>query len=199
MVRLVSGVGINDSTTKVQDFVYKNGKTIKTWTCPYYERWVSLLKRLFNEGHLKRRPKYRECTICDEWLVFSNFKSWREGQDWKGNHLDKDLLVLGNKHYSPETCIFISPLLNTLCTEAGCSIKKHDLKLGVSYHKRDKKYTSQCSDPFLKRLVHLGYCDSEEDAHRRWRDYKLKLSHQFLEKGLIPDRRIYDNLCKKYE
>jgi len=37
-----------------------------------------------------------------------------ERQDWEGKHLDKDILIPGNKIYSPDRCIFVSSLINLL-------------------------------------------------------------------------------------
>lgn len=47
------------------------------------------------------------CSVCEEWLTFSNFKRWMEQQDYEGKALDKDLLVSQNKTYSSETCVFV--------------------------------------------------------------------------------------------
>ena len=76
-----------------------------------------MLQRCYSESHLVRQPTYKGCSVCEEWLTFSNFKSWMEQQDWEGKQLDKDLLVYKNKIYSPETCVFVSSVINSFFVE----------------------------------------------------------------------------------
>ncbi len=97
----VFGFGVNDA-----DYLIKN--------CPYYKRWIGMIGRCYSENLHARQPTYKDCTVCEEWKYFSGFKSWMEKQDWKGKHLDKDIIKPGNKHYSPENCCFVSPALNSL-------------------------------------------------------------------------------------
>lgn len=40
-------------------------------------------------------------------------------QDWEGKQLDKDILVIGNKEYSPEFCCFVSSAINSLLNDCG--------------------------------------------------------------------------------
>ena len=104
-MKLVCGVGIND--LKVDSSHYAR-------TCPFYIKWKDLLKRCYSEKFLQGSPTYRGCSVCEEWKTFSNFMAWMKTQRWKGKQLDKDILIPGNKLYSPETCVFVSPALNGL-------------------------------------------------------------------------------------
>ena len=88
--RLVFGVGINDSDYEVYKYETINGKRKATWKCPYYERWVSMLRRCYSPRSLEKYPTYKGCTVCEEWLTFSTFKKWMENQEWEDRHLDKD-------------------------------------------------------------------------------------------------------------
>lgn len=98
MVReLVYGVGVDDLDYPKKKLL-PNGKYS---FCPYYQRWRGMIRRCYSKAQLGKNPNYEGCTVCDEWLTFSNFKSWMEKQDWEGKELDKDLLVRGNKVYSP--------------------------------------------------------------------------------------------------
>jgi hypothetical protein len=36
-----------------------------------------------------------------------------ETKDWEGKHLDKDILIPGNKHYSPDACLFVKRHINS--------------------------------------------------------------------------------------
>ena len=134
---LVYGVGINDST--YQTTIDING--VK-YSCPYFVRWVGMLTRCYSKSWLKKHPTYIGCTVTPEWHTFSVFKSWMLTQDWQGKQLDKDLLSLENKRYSPETCIFVSRQVNSLFNERdnaqgemplGIYKRKDRYEVGVSY------------------------------------------------------------------
>lgn len=101
----VFGVGINDA-----DYVVCG----KHGTCPYYKAWQNMLKRCYCDSYQAKQPTYVGCTVCDEWLSFSVFRAWMEKQDWRGKELDKDILVPGNRVYSPETCLFVTRQINSL-------------------------------------------------------------------------------------
>ena len=121
--KLVYGVGINDADYIVciyEELPRTNGKQNQkiVWRCPFYSRWMSMLRRCYSKAYQEKQPSYKGCSVCEEWLTFSNFKSWMETQDWEGKQLDKDLLVYKNKIYSPETCVFIDQRLNTFLVKS---------------------------------------------------------------------------------
>lgn len=72
-----------------------------------YVLWHGMLTRCYNENTLRRRPKYRDCFVCDRWLIFSNFIAdvkFIEGFNLWAEHkhgycLDKDGKFYGNKEY----------------------------------------------------------------------------------------------------
>lgn len=76
--------------------------------------WRRMLKRCYYKPFLELEPTYMSCNVCDEWLIYSNFKRWSIDNYIEGWHLDKDLLSVGVKIYSPATCLYIPPWLN-LC------------------------------------------------------------------------------------
>ena len=74
--RLVCGVGINDANHKVNESItisYINGKQKqkKLRGCPYYRKWVDLLKRCYSDKYRTKYPTYKGCTLEPEWLYFS--------------------------------------------------------------------------------------------------------------------------------
>lgn len=190
MNKLVCGAGINDADYQVLPTI--NGKRV--W-CPYYRKWCSMLQRCYGESYHKRYPTYQDCTVCEEWLVFSNFKSWMETQEWEGYHLDKDFLFEGNKIYSPETCVFISRELNTFIIDCGNS--RGEYPIGVYFNKVTNRFRSKCNNPFTKKFVHLGYYDTMEEAHQVWKKYKHQLALQYAE--LQADERIKQVLINKFK
>jgi len=98
----VHGIGTNDADYQVYTEEYK---------CPFYRKWEGIIKRC-SEGHQKRYPSYKGCTLSPKWTSFLSFKGWMIEQDWEGKEIDKDLLVFGNRIYGPEFCCFISHQIN---------------------------------------------------------------------------------------
>lgn len=179
--KLVRGVGINDAdyVTQVKQYVLEeNGKQkqVLVWRCPYYTKWCNLLDRCYSHSTQDKQPTYKDCTVCEEWLTFSNFRTWMEQQDWEGKHLDKDLLVSGNKIYSPDTCCFISQSLNNFIVES----KKLRGKwpIGVCWDKQHGRFRALCRNPFTKKLTFLGLFSAAEDAHFAWLECKAKWANE---------------------
>lgn len=157
--RLVCGIGINDSTYMTSYYLQE-----KQVRCPFYATWKRMLTRCYSEKALNKNPTYKNCYVCDEWLVFSVFKTWMMLQDWKDKELDKDLLSIGNKCYSPDFCIFVNQKINTLF-----STSKHSrgiYKLGVCWNKSHQKYQAKIT--MNSKIKHLGFFDTEQEAHKEY-------------------------------
>ena len=77
-----------------------------------YATWKSMLMRCYSDKYHAKFPTYIECSVCAEWLDFQVFASWFEVNYVDGMQLDKDIKVEGNKIYSPEFCLFVSPFDN---------------------------------------------------------------------------------------
>lgn len=177
--KLVNGVGINDSwyfTERVID-----GKRV---SCPYYARWSAMLSRCYSKAYQLNQPTYVGCSVCDEWLVFSNFKMWMEKQDWKGKHLDKDILVQGNKVYSPETCIFVTRSINNLLNDSGRT--RGLTRQGVSFKVDRNKY--QASVCINGRKKFLGCFADEQSAFKAYKLAKYEIIKELAEKQAEPLR-----------
>lgn len=184
--RLIQGVGVNDADYQVYKCRRVEGKMIRDWTCPYYSRWVDMVKRCYSESFKQKYPTYKDCTMHEDWLYFSNFKAWMETQDWEGKQLDKDLLERGNKHYSPMHCIFIHSRIN--CFIRDSSNYKSKYPTGVSLSK--KKYSASCCNPFTGKSDYLGVYDTPEEAHLAWRIRKRELANQLVNSEYVTDDRV---------
>lgn len=182
---MILGIGINDADYKVTKKI--NGKSV--W-CPYYQKWVSMLTRCYSKKSLEINPTYRECAVCDEWLTFSNFKAWMEKQDWEGKELDKDILKVGSKFYSPETCLFVTHKINNLVSNNRTS--KGGYPLGVSYTKERNKFKAQCIGK--KKVHHLGYFKTIPEAQDAYIKFKVSLIKNVADD--IGDMRVKDALYK---
>lgn len=161
------GLGVNDANYLIR--YTDNGKSFR---CPFYFRWLNMLMRCYCDKFHKKEPTYIDCSVCDEWLTFSNFKAWMIKQDWQGKHLDKDILVQGNKIYSPETCIFVTQEINKLLNVSKKS--KNNYLVGV--YKKGGKYVSRCRKG--KSQVYLGIHETEIKAHNAYKEYKSKLINE---------------------
>ena len=190
--KLVRGVGINDADYEVSPRI--NGRSVQ---CPFYDRWHNMLRRCYNKDYKDKYKSYSNCLVCDEWLYFMNFKSWMEKQDWQGKALDKDLLVSGNRVYSPNTCIFIDNHLNAFMIE---NIRQRgDYMIGVCrYTVEDvkKPFKARCKDPFSEKIIHLGTFSSELEAHKAWQERKHQYACQLAD--LQSDPRVAKALRERY-
>ena len=195
-MRKLYGVGTNDASYVVHTTEKIDGKQKTTWICPFYSRWDNLLKRCYSEAILRSRPTYRGCCVCDDWLLFTNFKEWMTQQVWESQHLDKDLLIAGNKVYSPDTCVFIHPTVNVFTTDRVNFRGKY--LLGVSWYGRYNKFRASCSNPFTKKQETLGYFDTELEAHLAWKSRKHELACMLADSELVTDERVAQALRTRY-
>lgn len=184
MRKLVYGIGINDSDYMVS--CMDNGKGVM---CPYYRRWENMLERCYSSKYHEDRPTYIGCTVTKEWLTFSNFRSWMVKQNWEGKQLDKDILSHGTKIYSPDTCVFISSVLNKLLLECGAAAGKYPI--GAYFEKNSKKFKAQCR--VYGKNKHLGYFDTPEDASEAYKQFK---SAHILEVANTQPARIKKGLIR---
>lgn len=195
--RKIYGVGVNDADYQVEKKVkFVDGSAVKyktLWLCPYFSRWRNMISRCYNPSYQKENQSYVGCSVTEPWRTFSTFKIWMEAQDWVGKVLDKDLLVLNNKVYGPDTCVFISETVNNFLTErkAGRGI----FPLGVSFHKRLEKYQARCSD-LQGKNIHLGYFLTPEEAHLAWLNCKFQLAKTLAENE--KDERVKYALLNRY-
>lgn len=91
--------------------------SINKQNTPAYNQWVSMLERCYCEKRRYRTMSYVDCNVCSEWHNFQNFAEWfYENRYECGERLqvDKDILVSGNRTYSPQTCILVPQTLNTM-------------------------------------------------------------------------------------
>lgn len=194
MNKLIYGFGINDWEGKTQISGKIEGKWKAISRCKFYQTWRHMIERCYNPEYHKKRPTYSECYVDDDWKSFKSFRIWMSQQEWKGAHLDKDLLFPGNKVYSSKTCVFVSKALNNFLTDR--SRYRGEWPLGVHYHKQSAKYQAMCSNPFNGKKETLGCFLNPEDAHEAWR--KRKHEHACRYADMQTDQRIADALRVRY-
>lgn len=184
MSKLIYGVGVNDADYNVS---WVDGERA---VCPFYSRWVGMLRRAYSAKTHQVRPTYKTCSVHPDWHVFSSFKSWMECQDWEGKHLDKDILFEGNKKYSPDTCVFITVDTNSFITDrAG----RGDFPMGV--HKFGGRFRAMVNG--RGKAICLGMYSTPEEAHQSWREAKYKLAVQLSSEQTDP--RVAAALIERYK
>lgn len=193
--KLICGIGINDAqyNTSISEII--NGKRKTVWTCPFYKRWSKMLVRCYSKQWLKSNPHYLGCSVCDEWLYFSRFKSWMEQQDWEGKELDKDLLVAGNREYGPEVCLFVSRAVNSFLIDQETS--RGQFPIGVYFDKSKNKFRAMCSVVGTSKNKALGTFRTAEEAHEVWLAFKVEQA--YLLASLQTDERVAAALIWRYE
>lgn len=181
-LKLVYGIGINDSETPISWYVNKK----KIW-CPYYARWVGVIKRCYGKKEVHKC--YWDCSVHPDWLYFSNFRAWKVEQHWEGYHLDKDILIQGNRIYGPDTCAFVPYYLNGCLVIPMKKVFNVDLPLGVNYFKKPDYMVNELKKPYLVRCTrvdssdkskHVGYFSNPEDAHKAYQLAKYNQLNEYL-------------------
>lgn len=159
-------VGINDADYSINPRI--NGKQ---QMCPYYCAWQNMLRRCYSSKFKILNQTYIGCIVCEEWHSFMAFRAWMIQQDWQGKQLDKDLLVSGNKIYSPDTCIFVPQAINNILSDRGAARGEHPI--GVCYYVRLGKFQSNCCTH--ERKKYLGLFIDSHAAHRAWQLCKIEV------------------------
>lgn len=167
---MIYGIGVNDLSTPVSYMESGKQKYI-----PEYTLWRNMLNRCYGKDYNSKFNAYGGVTVCEEWKRFSNFKKFYDQQHFEGSDLDKDLTILGNKIYSPETCAFIPVKLNRAL--AWNSVE--DNLAGVTWDKKREVFSSRVYLNGKRKF--LGYYESAKKAHKAWQLAKA----EHLEKILL--------------
>ena len=156
-----------------------------------YQTWVDMLKRCYSDRVKAVRNTYKACRVCDEWLNFQNFAEWCEKQNnFENLELDKDLLVRGNKVYSPETCCFIPQDINGTLVKNERKRLNKDTPIGVTKAVRVNGVKYRVAFSKKKKLTYYGSYGSIEEAFSAYKREKELYLKELAEKwkGKIDDR-----------
>ena len=108
--------------------------------------------------------------------------------------LDKDLLIEGNKIYSADTCVFVTPMVNSFTNDQGAA--RGEWLIGVDWRKSSKRFRAQCNNPFINKQEYLGLFTYEQEAHAAWMKRKLELAKELAAEQ--EDPRIAKALIDRY-
>ena len=166
-----------------------------------YKHWSSMIRRCYADNKNKFNPTYKDCSVCEEWHNFQNFGKWFDENYYTIENetmaLDKDILVKGNKTYSPETCVFVPQRINSLFLKRNKSRGKYPI--GTTYNKRDKKYESCCHMYKNNRYTRhaIGNFDTPTEAFNAYKQFKEQYIKQVADeyKDKIP-KKLYDAMYR---
>ena len=116
-----------------------------------YKIWQDMLRRVgvYEGADEKEKHNYQDrgITVCDEWLVFENFRDWALSHGYK-----EDLQIDrrdNDKGYCPENCRWVSRRenvnnrRNTIRLEDGTPLAVFCSKVGIETTGRNGKSTNQ--------------------------------------------------------
>lgn len=160
--------------------------------------WREMINRCYNDIRQEIQPRYKECSVCDEWHNYNKFYEWYKDNYYNVPNqrmcVDKDILCKGNKIYSPENCVLVPQCINNLFLKREAMRGKYPI--GVSYHKGNREFQAKCNNEY-KESVDLGSFNNPIDAfneYKRFKELTIKKVAD-LYKDLIP-KKLYDALYK---
>ena len=200
-VRMLFGIGINDFED-VHGFKAYSRKG-DGYRDKRYTMWQAMLARCYSSYTKSVRPTYAEVSCVPNWTRYSKFHEYLKNMvgfehavdgDWV---LDKDILVKGNKLYSPDTCCFLPPEINGCFTLR--SLNRGDLPLGVGKVKYGLPYQARCG--YNGERILIGKYKTPEEAFEAYKSVKTKEILRLAEKwkGKIDDKAYQALLDWKVE
>lgn len=161
LIPSLNGVGVVG-----EEITWVDGKHTKV-----YCLWNNMIKRCYSDTISKLHPTYQDCKVSENFKYFTFFRNWclsQKGFNQDGWHLDKDILIKGNKVYSEDTCVFVPQEINKLLIKSNSKRGEH--LIGVCYHSRDKCFVAKLN--VEGRKMHLGYYDTEHEAFLAYKQEK---------------------------
>ena len=162
---LPSVYGIGISGTKYPITI--NGTLTKEYTL-----WQSMLRRCYSDTCKNKRPTYEGCQVSENFKSYEYFYEWCQSQVGFGNegwHLDKDLLIKGNKFYSESTCVFIPSEINTVLVKSDKI--RGEYPIGVHWSNTSKAFVAMVKKNKGKR-EYLGLFNTELEAFNAYKQAK---------------------------
>lgn len=166
----VGYLGIGSYTSKI------DGKITKI-----YKTWNHMMERCYSKNKYLKHPSYIKCTVDKRWHNFQVFAEWFEEtfKEWMDStwQLDKDILIKGNKIYSPETCCLVPSQINS--TLIKCDRVRGNYPIGVYKSRQKFKAQSRIGED----RIQLGYFDTIEEAFQAYKiakeEYIKKLANDW--------------------
>ncbi|EPH2854602.1 hypothetical protein P5G64_20165 [Serratia nevei] len=176
--KLVAGIGTNDLANNIEK-----------------QQEIGLTPELQQKCRMawNDRLAAQDCgraTVSTEWLTYSNFARWWVATHIEGWSIDKDWLVVGNKEYHPDKCVWIPTKINNLMNDGSTN----GLPKGVSIHRNS--YRASCSVDGIQKYKNFK---TAHDAHRHWQLWKIQEINNVLREfafDLRLDGRVIQRLIE---
>ena len=157
-----------------------NGKYIAT---PAYKQYRAIIERCRADGKTQKTyASYVGVTLSEDFDTFEKWLEWAKQQIGFGNTsnngkvwpLDKDILLKGNKLYSPDYCVFIPNEINNFVTNRKAD--RGEYPIGVHYSTKEKKYIASCS--MNSKKYYIGGYHSIEESFMAYKQFKEQAAKQ---------------------
>ena len=139
-----------------------------------YKTWSDMLKRAGATKGASEKDKHyyqdRGITVCDEWLVFENFRDWALSHGYKEDlQIDR---IDNDKGYCQENCRWVTPKenmnnrRNTIRIEDGTPLATFCFKVGIQTFENGKQTKQYQRILWAYRKHHKAHPELIESANR---------------------------------
>lgn len=173
-VHLKNGQIKNPNTPRIHGIGYMGQGIYTSWKehLRIYKTWVGVLDRCYSEKLHGIHPTYTDCIADTTWHNYQVFAKWYEEnynpEIMQGWQLDKDILIKGNKIYSPETCCFVPSQINNLFIKN--NINRGLCLIGVT--KVNNRFVAQIN--INGKVKKIGSFMTELEAFQAYKEAKEK-------------------------
>ena len=163
---IVYGKGINDMP--------RGWTSEDEWNKMVYLKWKNMLARCYSEKYHEKHPTYKDCTVCERWLLLSNFvedfykiDGYDKEKLLNGELcLDKDIKSNGqNKEYYIENCMLVSNTENI--KQSNKTMDYSFIKTGENKYEETNRYLI-CIRPPHPADCGSGDADGVRPPNHRW-------------------------------
>lgn len=176
------GITGNKYPTKI------NGKHISE-----YVAWHNIISRSYSKKDKIKNPTYIDVSCCDEWSNYENFYKWLHSQEnfnkWLNGDkwaIDKDILIKGNKIYSPEACCLVPQNVNGLFVKN--NMYRNNLPIGVI--KNGAGFQAHCNNPLTHKYENLGTYRTPTEAFLVYKKRKEDIIKQVAQIEYVNDNIV---------
>lgn len=177
------GVGYNSLRKKLNNHAYKT--------------WVNMFEKCYSEKYQEKNPYYKGCKVAEIWHDYSNFYKWYNENYYEVKNekmqLDKDIVVKGNRIYSPETCVFVPSHINSLI--ANSKRTRGNYPVGVTYRPERHRFVARIS--MDNKISNIGSFATANEAFNAYKVVKEKHIQEIADRysPYIP-AKLYDSMYK---
>lgn len=165
-----------------------------------YKTWLNMLRRCYDLEYKKEHVKsYDGCIVSDKWHSYENFKRWFDENYYEVEnemmHLDKDILVKGNKVYGEDTCVYVPNKINYLFTYE--KLGNNGLPYGVSKTLKNEVNAYRVRLHIDNKETHIGNRNTLEEAFELYKKAKEDNIKRVanIYKNKIP-KKLYEKLME---